>query len=295
MDKKLGLGRGLSALMGEDISSETTPVEAGITLVDLDLLEPSPYQPRRIFDDNCLVDLVASIKEKGVLQPLLVRRNPKNTQFFEIIAGERRFRASKIAGLKQVPVIIKDFDDKTTLEVALIENLQREDLNPLEEAEGYRRLMAEFQYTQEELSKVIGKSRSYVANMMRLLDLPPFIKRLVDEQKLSVGHARALLNAENPEKLAQQVVSKGLSVRQTEKLVQTEGGVTPRQPRQPIEKPVKKDNDIIVLENELSQVLKTPVSIKWAGNKGEIVISYSSLDKLDVILQRLTTGGVVVE
>ena len=295
MDKKLGLGRGLSALMGEDISSETAPVEAGITLVDLDLLEPSPYQPRRIFDDNCLVDLVASIKEKGVLQPLLVRRNPKNTQFFEIIAGERRFRASKIAGLKQVPVIIKDFDDKTTLEVALIENLQREDLNPLEEAEGYRRLMAEFQYTQEELSKVIGKSRSYVANMMRLLDLPPFIKRLVDEQKLTVGHARALLNAENPEKLAQQVVDKGLSVRQTEKLAAAEGGVTPRQKPKTEEKPVKKDSDIIVLENELTQVLKTPVSIKWAGNKGEIVISYNSLDKLDVILQRLTTGGVVVE
>lgn len=297
MDKKIGLGRGLSALMGEDIPADTPVSEgAGITVLNLDVLEPSPYQPRRIFDDNCLVDLVASIKEKGVLQPLLVRRNPRNENFYEIIAGERRFRASKIAGLTEVPVIIKDFDDKTTLEVALIENLQREDLNPLEEAEGYRRLMGEFNYTQEALSKVVGKSRSYVANMMRLLDLSAHIKHLIDEKKLSVGHARALLNAQDPEKLAQQIIQKGLSVRQAEKLAVSEGGVAPRK-KAPVEgaKPAKKDNDILVLENELTQLLKTPVSIKWAGNKGEVVISYASLDKLDVILQRLTMGGPVVE
>ena len=290
MDKNLGLGKGLSALMGEDFSSPVALQENnGISLIDIDLLVPSPYQPRRVFNENALSDLVSSIKEKGVLQPLLVRQ--KNG-IYEIIAGERRLRASKQAGLKQVPVIIKEFNDKAALEVALIENLQREDLNPLEEAEAYKRLMDEFKYTQDELAKVVGKSRSHVANMMRLLELPDTIKTMVSDKKLSIGHARALLNAKNPDTLAQQVVNKGLSVRQTEKLAVSEGGKTTRKTNLPqfkkTETVYKKDGDLMALETELTNLLQTEVSIKWNGKGGEVVIAYDGLEKLDMILQKLT-------
>lgn len=295
MDRNLGLGRGLSALMGEE---ETTVVSAGSTdqvlHLDVESLEAGAFQPRRTFEEDALIELVSSIREKGVLQPLLVRKHPQKDGMYEIVAGERRYRAAKIAGLKEVPVIVKDFDDRTTLEVALIENLQRENLNPLEEAEGYKRLLDEFQYTQEELSKVVGKSRSFVANQMRLLDLPDTLKKMVEARQLTAGHARALLNAKNPEALAHQVITKGLNVRQTEKLAMTEGEKQARKPAQQKETPVyKKDNDIMVLENELSSLLKTQVSIKWTGKGGEVVIAYDGLDKLDLILQRLTTGGPV--
>ena len=294
---KLGLGKGLSVLMGDDETvAENTPLEQEgekIVKLDINLLEPSPYQPRTTFRDEALIELIESIKEKGVLQPLLVRKNPKNPQKYEIIAGERRYRASQKAGLTTLPVIIKDFDDKATLEVALIENLQREDLNPLEEARGYLRLMDEFQYTQEALSKVVGKSRSYVANMMRLLELSDSIKTFVENKELSVGHARALLNAQNPEILAKKIIAQGLNVRQTERLVQNEGGKTPRERKNSlgIERNNKKDSDIVALESELSQILKTDVTIKWSGKGGEVIISYNSLDKLDFILQKLTAEG----
>ena len=284
MDRNLGLGKGLSALMGEDFSTPSTLQENnGISLIDIDLLVPSPYQPRRVFNENALGDLINSIREKGVLQPLLVRQ--KNG-VYEIIAGERRLRASKQAGLKQVPVIIKDFNDKDALEVALIENLQREDLNPLEEAEAYKRLLSEFQYTQEELSKVVGKSRSHVANMMRLLDLPTDIKQLVENKELTIGHARALLNAQNPSELANEIIEKGLSVRQAEKMAVSKGGVKKRSSTPKPE--YKKDEDIISLEKQLSELLNVPVSINWNGQNGTVVISYHNLDTLDIILQKLT-------
>ena len=288
MDRNLGLGKGLSALMGEDFSVSPAPSENnGITLVDIDSLVPSPYQPRRVFSESGLSDLVLSIKEKGVLQPLLVRHRADGV--YEIIAGERRLRASKQAGLNQVPVIVKDFDDKAALEVALIENLQREDLNPLEEAEAYRRLLNEFQYTQDELSKVVGKSRSHVANMMRLLDLPDDIKQLVENKELTIGHARALLNAQNPSLLASEIIERGLSVRQAEKMATFKGHV-PTRPRTP-KKTYQKDADILALEKEMSNLLKTPVSINWTGADGTVVISYNSLDTLDIILQKLTAMG----
>lgn len=302
MDKNLGLGKGLSALMGDDLdenvnANRTNHSLSGIVMVGLGDLAPSPFQPRRVFNEEALVDLVSSIKEKGVLQPLLVRPSSTGETAYEIIAGERRFRASKIAGLTEIPVIVKDFDDKATLEVALIENLQREDLNPLEEADGYKRLLKEFNYTQEELSKVVGKSRSYVANMMRLLELPESIKLLVEQKQLTTGHARALLNAKNPEELATQIVSKGLSVRQAEKLAIAEGGKTARKTNLPsfkkTETVYKKDSDLMALETELSNMLKTPVTIKWTGKGGEVVIVYDGLEKLDLILQRLTNGGSV--
>ena len=288
MDKNLGLGKGLSALMGEDFSTPSVQQENnGISLIDIDLLVPSPYQPRRVFNESALGDLISSIREKGVLQPLLVRQ--KNG-IYEIIAGERRLRASKQAGLKQVPVIIKEFNDKDALEVALIENLQREDLNPLEEAEAYKRLLNEFQYTQEELSKVVGKSRSHVANMMRLLDLPVDIKQLVENKELTIGHARALLNAQNPSELANEIIEKGLSVRQAEKMAVSKGGVKKRSNPKPV---YQKDEDIIALEKQMSELMNVPVSINWNGQNGTVVIAYQNLDTLDNILQKLTAMEAV--
>ena len=292
MEKNTRLGRGLSALMGEDDEVyDSAPVAnseppEGISFVDIDDLVPSPYQPRRVFATDALADLVLSIKEKGVLQPLLVRKNPKKSTGYEIVAGERRFRASKMAGLKTVPVIVKNFSNKDALEVALIENLQREDLNPLEEAESYKRLLQEFKYTQEELSKVIGKSRSHLSNMMRLLELPEEIKQMVEKKELTVGHARALLSAQDPVALATEVLKKGYSVRKTERLASKKGSGLAKS-RQSIEKP----EDIIVLENELSSVLAAKLTIKWNGHAGDIQIKCDNLDKLDAILQRLSIGG----
>ncbi len=291
MDKNLRLGKGLSALMGDDlpilnpvISETPADVLDKIMMVFVDSLVPSPFQPRRVFEENALNDLVESIREKGVLQPLLVRPNPKQKGGYEIIAGERRFRASQKAGLTQIPVIIKDFDDKAALEVALIENLQREDLNAIEEGEAYVRLLKEFNYTQEELSRVIGKSRSYVANMMRLLDLPDGVKKMLAEKQMTVGHARTLLTAPNPEKLAKEIIQKGLSVRETERLV-----AEPKA-KQKAPKP-EKDTDVAALEKDLSKMLGANVVIKWNGTKGTLSIHYDSLGKLDTILQKLTQAG----
>ena len=289
MNKNLGLGKGLSALMGDDLPALNptenqilpTQILDKIVTVLIDSLVPSPFQPRKDFNEAALNDLVESIREKGILQPLLVRPDPKRKDGYEIIAGERRFRASKKAGLQEVPVIIKQFDDKTALEVALIENLQREDLNVIEEAEAYRRLLKEYQYTQEELSRVVGKSRSYVANMMRLLDLPKSIQKMLTEKQMTVGHARSLLTVENPEKIAKEVVKKGLSVRETEQLVSA-----PKH-KEKIEKH-QKDTDVAALEKDLSQMLGAKVSIKWNGTKGCMTIHYDSLGKLDSILQKLT-------
>jgi len=288
MEKNMRLGKGLSALMGDDLPV-LNPKEEGvkfdsIVTVLLDLLSPSPFQPRRLFDAAALDDLVESIREKGVLQPLLVRPNPKKEGAYEIIAGERRFRASKKAGLSQVPVIIKNFDDKTALEVALIENLQREDLNAIEEGEAYVRLMKEFQYTQEELARVVGKSRSYVANMMRLLELPELVKKMLAEKQITVGHARSLLSVERPEKMAKEIVKKGLSVRETEQLV-----ASPKEAKKA--SPVVQDAEVANLEKDLSEMLGVQVSIKWNGSKGCMTIRYDSLNKLDTILQRLTQAG----
>lgn len=295
MDNRIGLGKGLSAIMGE-IDDEKTlskpQKSAGIEMIELNRLFPGKYQPRRTFKPEELSDLIASIQTKGVLQPLLVRLRPGSSDTYEIIAGERRWRASKEAGIREVPVIIKDFSDKETLEVALIENLQRQDLNPLEEAQGYHRLLQEFHHTQEELASVVGKSRSHVANMMRLLDLPDSVKQYVEEGALSAGHARALLNAKNPEKLAKKVMEQGLNVRQTEQLAMTEGEKKPRT-AQKVSVGGRKDSDIMALEAELTSLLKTNVTIKWSGRNGKITIECNDLDKLDQVLQRLTTGGPV--
>lgn len=300
MDKnKIGLGKGLSAILGE-IEEETTQVSAliekketsGITFLPLEQLQAGKFQPRRIFTQDMLDDLISSIKTKGVLQPLLVRQIGNNR--FEIIAGERRWRASKAAGLTEVPVIIKNFNDEETLEVSLIENLQRQDLNPLEEAQGYQRLLDEFHRTQEELAKVVGKSRSYVANMLRLLDLPEGVKTYLDNRQITVGHARALLNAKSPEKLVKKVVEQGLNVRQTEQLAMTEGEKKSRSERGP-SVGGRKDGDIMAVEAEISTLLKTAVSIRWNGKSGKVIIECNSFEKLDIVLERLTAGGEVKE
>lgn len=302
MENKIGLGKGLSAIMGE-IESEiihSRPLDAQLEQVaavekmPLDKLIPGQYQPRQTFKEEELADLVSSIKNKGVLQPLLVRKKAGKEDFYEIIAGERRWRASRQAGLEEVPVIIKDFSDKETLEVALIENLQRQDLNPLEEAQGYLRLLKEFNHTQEGLASVVGKSRPYVANMMRLLGLPESVKQYLEQGVLSAGHARALLNSKNPEKLAKKVIDQGLNVRQTEHLAVIEGEKKQRESKT-ISVGGRKDSDIMAVEAELSTLLKTTVNIKWSGRNGKITIDCNSLEKLDQILQRLTTGGALID
>jgi len=277
------LGKGLSFLMGEEYLGQNTPDSSKekIQKVSIGLLKPSRFQPRRVFNEETLDDLVKSIQKKGVLQPLLVRSIPMGG--YEIIAGERRFRASQKAGLREVPVIIKDFDDKDALEVALIENLQREDLNPLEEAEAYIRLLKEYQYTQESLAEVLGKSRSYIANMMRLVELPDKIKELLESKQLTAGHARALLGVKKAEDLALEIINKGLTVRETEKLADKD-----KNPSQKRVKIQQKDEDICSLEEDLSQKLGMKVQIKWNGKKGTLSFKYNSVEQLQNILKRIT-------
>ena len=276
------LGRGLSALLGEENETEQTSVQNGVKTVTVADLEPSPFQPRHTFDEEALRDLVESVKTKGVIQPLIVREHGGK---YEIIGGERRWRAAQQAGLREVPVLVKDFSDKEAMEVALIENLQRQDLNALEEAEGYRRLMDEFSNTQEELAQAVGKSRSHVANTMRLLGLPQPVKAMLETGKLTSGHARALLAAKDPEALAQTVVARGLNVRQTEKLAQADG--TPKKPKAA---PRKSDRQIECdeLAQDLSRVLGMAVSIRPKARGGELVLTYSTLEELDRLISRLS-------
>ena len=278
MDNRLG--KGLSFLMGDDVVSDINAVpEETIKMVAIKELFPSRFQPRRVFKPEAIQDLVASIKTKGVLQPLLVR--PKSLGGYEIIAGERRFRASQLAGLLQIPVIVKDFSDKDALEVALIENLQREDLNPIEEGEAYARLMKEFTYTQETLAEVLGKSRSYIANTLRLLDLPTTIRKMLEEKQITPGHARALIGVEKSEELALQIINKGMTVRETEK--------TAEMRKHPSKKTVQmdeKDEDIQSLEKDLSQKLGMKVKIKWNGKKGNLNFTYKSPEQLQELLKR---------
>jgi ParB family chromosome partitioning protein len=287
--KRRGLGRGLSALLGEDEADlvELDKVRSSKT-VAVELIHPGRFQPRHGFDEDRINDLVESIKEKGILQPILVRRDPENRNHYEIIAGERRWRAAQLAQLHEVPVIVKDLSDGEALEVALVENLQRQDLSPLEEADGYRRLMDEFEHTQEDLAKAVGKSRSHVANMMRLLGLPDAVKEMVEKGQLTAGHARALLAAGDPIVVARKVAAKGLNVRQTEKLVQAESGAKGK--KTPAGKSGKGvDADTAALERDLGNLLGLKVNIKFHGQGGgQLIIHYSSLEQLDDVLHRLS-------
>lgn len=290
--KSRGLGRGLSALFDDDenedyeststgMSEGNTGLKAARVTLPIEQLQPGEYQPRKEFAPQAIDELAASIKKHGVLQPLLVRKL-SSTETYEIIAGERRWRASQIAGIHEVPVVIKDLDDAVTLEIALIENLQREDLNPLEEADAYKKLMEAFDHTQESLAETLGKSRSHVANTMRLLNLPDTIKPYVLTGKLSAGHARALLNADDPEKLAEEIIKGELSVRETEKRAKT-GSSSKSKASKP-----SKDVDTLALEKEMTQRLGTKVEISLGAKGGKLTINYNNFDQLDDFLHRLS-------
>ena len=276
--RERGLGRGLGALLGESAAGpqQLTVAVGGLT--------PGPYQPRRRFDQDALAALAASIHERGIMQPILVRRDPARPGTYQIVAGERRWRAAQIAQVHEVPVIVREIDDRDALEIALIENVQREDLSALEEAEAYRRLIDEFGGTQEDLSRQVGKSRSHVANMLRLLSLPGPVRAMLDDRRLSAGHARALLGAAQPEALARKVVARGLNVRQTERLVgNSAGGGNARAARR------AKTADVVKLEHELTAELGLKVTISDRGESGEVRIAYRTLDQLDALIRRLRT------
>ncbi|MBK1836486.1 ParB/RepB/Spo0J family partition protein [Azospirillum sp. YIM B02556] len=291
--RRASLGRGLSALFGEATEDYSALDKVRQSKqVPIEFVHPGKYQPRRKFDDEAIQGLVESIRDKGILQPLLVRRDGEDSNSYELIAGERRWRAAQIAGLHEVPVIIRDLSDREALEIALIENIQRQDLTPLEEAEGYRRLMEEFEHTQEDLARSVGKSRSHVANMMRLLALPDPVKSMVQDGALTAGHARALLTAPDPAAVAREVVTRGLNVRQTEDLMRGDqpkarkgkaanGGM--------VSAPAMKDVDLINLEEEISARIGLKVAINPQGQRGTITIHYQTLDQLDDVLHRL--GG----
>lgn len=275
--ERRGLGRGLSALMAE-VSIET-PESSGFERgreqnLPIEKLVANPDQPRRHFDDTALAELSMSIREKGVIQPLIVR--PKG-DVFEIVAGERRWRAAQRAQVHEVPVIVREFTDTEVLEVGIIENIQRADLNPVEEAMGYRALIERFGHTQEQLSQAMGKSRSHIANLMRLLNLPEEVQALLREGKLTAGHARALITAEDPAMLARKVVLEGLSVRQTESLLNSAPGTSKKKSA----KTLPKDADTRALEQDLSANLGMSVDLDYAGGKGKVTISFQNMEQLD--------------
>ena len=278
--ERRGLGRGLSALMAEVATPETdsAPAERGRSRrLPVEMLVPNPDQPRRHFDDTALAELAISIREKGVIQPLIVR--PKG-EVYEIVAGERRWRAAQRAQLHDVPVIIREFSDTEVLEIGIIENIQRADLNPVEEAMGYRALIERFGHTQEQLSAAMGKSRSHIANLMRLLSLPEEVQTLLRDGKLTAGHARALIPADDPGMLARKVVLEGLSVRQTEALLKSPQDSGSKNKNKT--KTYAKDADTRALEADISAVLGMPIDLDYAGGgRGKVTVTFSSMEQLD--------------
>ena len=290
MAEKKKLGRGLSALLGEQNEDYAKLDRVRMSKpVAVELLHPGKYQPRHHVDEAAIDALAQSIKEKGVLQPLLVRRHPTDPSAFEIIAGERRWRAAQKAQLHEVPVIIKDFDDQTTLEVALIENVQREDLSAIEEADAFQRLMDEFSHTQDDVARMVGKSRSHIANTLRLLALDAKVKQLVEQGLLSAGHARTLIGVEGAYEKAKQIIDKALSVREAEKLARQSSSKTTKSKSHA--KP--KDIDTIALERDLSNALGLKVVIEGTGAKGSLKIAYDNLDQLDAVIAMLRGEGTV--
>jgi len=285
-----GLGRGLSALMSDVVEDIKPNVDGGQVkrfdqLIPVENIAPNPDQPRRDFPKQELDELAGSVREKGIIQPLILRKNPNKSGGYEIVAGERRWRAAQIAQLHEVPAIIREYSDTEVLEIAIIENIQRAELNPVEEAAGYQQLMDRFGHTQEKLATALGKSRSHIANLLRLLKLPDLVLDLLKSGAISSGHARALITTEDPASLAQIVVSKGLSVRDTEKLVKA-----PRKIQKVATRPQEKDADTRVLEGDLSANLGMKVSVdhKPGQEKGKITINYNSLEQLDDICRVLT-------
>ena len=269
---KKGLGRGLSSLIGE------TKIENKTNKLNLSEIIPNKYQPRKNFDEDNLEDLSNSIKERGVIQPIIVRRSNNDIDKYEIIAGERRWLAARKAGLHDIPVVVTDADDLKSLEFAIVENVQRHDLNPLEEALGYKRLIDEFSYDQEKVSKFIGKSRSYITNTLRLLNLPSEVLKFIEEKKISAGHAKILVGLENALFIANKIIEKKLSVRQTENFVKIFK-------KKKITNNLPKDPNISQLEQSISEKIGLSVSIKNSRkNKGTITFSYHEIDQLNKII-----------
>jgi ParB family chromosome partitioning protein len=294
--EKRSLGRGLSALMADieavPVSSSSESKSAtGVLSLPIEKINANVNQPRQDFHDDDLAELAASITEKGIIQPIIVRLDPNHDNNYQIVAGERRWRAAQLAQLHEVPVIVREMDDIEMLEVAIIENVQRSDLNPVEEAVAFKQLMESFHHTQEKLAKVLGKSRSHIANTLRLLQLPEDVLGLLRSGELSSGHARALVTAVNPSKLAAIIVSKGLSVRETEKLAKLNNADTGSAKIKCASNPPIKDADTVVLENDLSANLDMKVSIDHTKNSssGAITISYRTLEQLDALCQLLSS------
>lgn len=289
-DRKRGLGRGLSALMADVAEVETKGPAAAELMVPIEQISPNPEQPRKRFAQEDLDDLAASIKEKGVIQPLIVRARDDGS--YEIVAGERRWRASQIAQLHVLPVIVRQFTDVEVLEVAIIENIQRADLNAIEEAAGYRQLMDKFGHTQEKMAEALGKSRSHIANLLRLLNLPEPVVELVRMGELSAGHARALIPAQEPMKLAQQIIKGGLSVRATEALVKKEAAGPSAKGATASRKSgaEEKDADTKALEGDLSAAtgMKVAIDHKMGTEGGSLTIQYKSLEELDELCRMLS-------
>lgn len=294
--KKRGLGRGLGALFEDEESpypqagGETQPSGVQRKLLGIEQIEPGTFQPRTVFDDDALGDLAESIRTYGVLQPILVRPHPKDANRFEVVAGERRWRAAQLAQLHEVPVVIRALEDSEAMHIALIENLQREDLNPIEEARAYQRLIDEFSANPESIGQGVGKSRSHIANTLRLLNLPNNVQDMVLTGTLSAGHARALIGADDPMMLAREVINKGLSVRATEKLVaDAKGREIKHRGISSAKAKSGKDVDTLALESEVSNVLGMRVAIDMKDqHAGSLSIEFRSLDQLDEVLHRLT-------
>ncbi|KQT35024.1 chromosome partitioning protein ParB [Sphingomonas sp. Leaf412] len=289
-----GLGRGLGALLGDVAQDERVAAEAssaprgGVRMIPISAIAPHPGQPRRHFDERALDELAASIAERGVIQPIIVRSHGHD---YQIVAGERRWRAAQRARLHEVPAVVRDYSDSETLQIALVENIQRQDLNAIEEAVAYQRLQDEFGHTQEVLARVVHKSRSHVANLLRLLDLPAGVQESVVDGTLSMGHARAILGAPDPATVAEEVIAKGLSVRQTEALARRRRGDETRPDRRgrPAAGGSTGSADIAALETQLADLLGLKVRIAFHDDgHGAITLEYSTLEQLDMVCQRLS-------
>jgi ParB family chromosome partitioning protein len=286
MAERRGLGRGLSALMDENAGGADAP-DGGVRELPIELVERNPKQPRMDFDGDELNVLAASIRDKGVLQPILVRKSPESPGLYQIVAGERRWRAAQTANLKTIPALIRELDDLETLEIGIIENVQRIDLNPYEEAAGYKALIDRFGRTQEQIAEAVGKSRSHVANALRLLGLPEMVLHALRTNLMSAGHARAIAAAPDPESLARIVIDEGLSVRAAEALAR-KAQASLAKPRARPQTDAAKDADTQALELDISSLLGLEVQILDRGGAGEVRISYATLEQLDDLCRRLT-------
>jgi ParB family chromosome partitioning protein len=289
-ESRRGLGRGLSALLDE--AEAVTPegrAAAGAEEIPIELIRRNPDQPRRAFPDEEMEELAASIREKGVLQPILIRPLPETPGAYQIVAGERRWRAAQRAGLRSIPALVRELNDLEVMEIALVENVQRADLNAMEEARGYQAMITRFSRTQEIIARMVGKSRSHVANTLRLLHLAPAVQEHLEAGRLSAGHARALMGAADPETLARVIIEKGLSVREAEALAQRAeraDGSSPAPRRR-----AAKDADTAALENDLADVLGLEVEVRDRGGAGEVRLRYKTLEQLDDLCRRLTRAS----